>query len=124
MACKKTPAEWKYAIQVLSRSAYEFPGDCDMISSCYEMEEIISAGKLGEVPEMVRNQKLFAKLQFLKLHHLHNLKSIYWSALAFQHLKEMVVYECPMLKKLPLDSNSAKDRRIVVEREKGWWKNL
>ncbi|TXG69203.1 hypothetical protein EZV62_004138 [Acer yangbiense] len=26
MACKKTPAEWKYAIQVLSRSAYEFPG--------------------------------------------------------------------------------------------------
>ncbi|KAK0595004.1 hypothetical protein LWI29_002497 [Acer saccharum] len=95
-----------------------------VISSCYEMEEIISAGKLGEVPEMVRNQKPFARLQFLKLHHLHNLKSIYWSALAFQHLKEMVVYECPMLKKLPLDSNSAKDRRIVVEGEKGWWKNL
>ncbi|TXG69198.1 hypothetical protein EZV62_004133 [Acer yangbiense] len=95
-----------------------------VISSCYEMEEIISAGKLGEVPEMVRNQKPFAKLQFLKLHHLHNLTSIYWSALAFQHLKEMVVYECPMLKKLPLDSNSAKDRRIVVEGEKGWWKNL
>ncbi|KAK2651490.1 hypothetical protein Ddye_011346 [Dipteronia dyeriana] len=95
-----------------------------MISSCYEMEEIISAGKLGEVPEIVRNQKPFAKLQFLKLHHLHNLKSIYWSALPFQHLKEMVVYECPMLKKLPLDSNSAKDRRIVVEGEKGWWKNL
>ncbi|KAL5758136.1 hypothetical protein ACOSP7_020747 [Xanthoceras sorbifolium] len=95
-----------------------------VISSCYEMEEIISARKLSELAETVRNQKPFAKLQYLKLHHLHNLRSIYWSALAFLHLKEMAVYECPMLKKLPLDSNSAKDRRIVVEGEKGWWRNL
>nr|AFM77964.2 NBS-LRR disease resistance protein NBS39 [Dimocarpus longan] len=26
MACKKTPAEWRYAIEVLRRSAHEFPG--------------------------------------------------------------------------------------------------
>lgn len=92
------------------------------ISSCYEMEEIIDAGTV--MTNQIQNQKSFAKLQFLKLHHLHHLRSIYWGTLPFPQLKEMVVYECPLLRKLPLDSNSAKDRRIVIEGEKGWWKNL
>lgn len=89
------------------------------ILNCNKMEEIISAAKLGEVQEIP-----FNKLEFLVLHHVPELKSIYWSALGFQHLKKIIVYGCPKLKRLPLDSTSAKERKIVVKGDENWWNEL
>lgn len=89
------------------------------ILNCNEMEEIISAAKLGEVQEIP-----FNKLEFLELHHVPELKSIYWSALGFQHLKKIIVYGCRKLKRLPLDSTSAKERKIVVKGDENWWNEL
>ncbi|KAH9667195.1 Disease resistance protein SUMM2 [Citrus sinensis] len=63
------------------------------VDSCYALEEIVS-----DVPE-----------------------SIYRKPLPFPHLKEMKVIHCLKLKKLPLDSNRAKERKIVIRgsRESG-----
>ncbi|KAJ0008160.1 hypothetical protein Pint_30022 [Pistacia integerrima] len=94
------------------------------ISSCTGMEEVISVQKLEEVPGLMGNLNPFAKLQSLKLHHLHKLKSIYRDALPFPHMKEMIVYECPVLRKLPLDSRSVKESNFVIEGGKQWWEEL
>ncbi|KAJ9190057.1 hypothetical protein P3X46_001291 [Hevea brasiliensis] len=90
-----------------------------MVSRCFNMEEIICKGKLVE-----GNFNSFGKLEILRLVSLPKLKSIYPIALPFQCLKEIVVDECPKLKKLPLNSNSAKEHRIVIQGWEGWWKNL
>ncbi|TXG69196.1 hypothetical protein EZV62_004131 [Acer yangbiense] len=93
------------------------------VSNCSLMEEIISAREIGQqVLEMMGN--LFGKLESLKLMDLQHLKSIYCNALPFLHLKDMKVHNCPNLKKLPLDSNSTKERKIVIKGEEGWWKEL
>ncbi|ESR40587.1 hypothetical protein CICLE_v10026824mg [Citrus x clementina] len=66
----------------------------------------------------------FQNLQKLDLSHLPALKSIYWKPLPFAHLKEMVVHWCDRLKKLPLDSNSAKERKFVIRGRADWWNRL
>ncbi|KAJ0099547.1 hypothetical protein Patl1_21862 [Pistacia atlantica] len=66
----------------------------------------------------------FQKLRFLSLYCLKNLKSIFGKALPFQHLKDTGVFDCPKLKKLPLDSNIAKEHKIVIKGQKEWWKEL
>ncbi|KAJ4718285.1 NBS-LRR type disease resistance protein [Melia azedarach] len=94
------------------------------VSNCSSMEDIISAETLVEVSEMVRNLNLFAKLELLKLENLENLKSIYWDALPFSHLKEISVIGCPKLLKLPFNSNSAKVHKFLVKGQKSWWDEL
>ncbi|KAH9666787.1 putative disease resistance protein [Citrus sinensis] len=91
---------------------------------CGAMEEIISVGKFAEVPEMMGHISPFENLRLLRLSHLPNLKSIYWKPLPFTHLKEMVVRGCDQLEKLPLDSNSAKERKFVIRGEEDWWNLL
>ena len=49
------------------------------IEKCMQMEVIISARKLGEVPEMMADLNPFAKLQYLGPRVLPKLKSIYWN---------------------------------------------
>ncbi|KAK9229433.1 hypothetical protein WN944_022395 [Citrus x changshan-huyou] len=90
------------------------------IERCYEMDEIISVWKLGEVPGL----NPFAKLQCLRLQDLSNLEKIYWNALSFPDLLELFVSECPKLKKLPLDINSARERKIAIRGEQRWWNEL
>ncbi|KAH9715185.1 putative disease resistance protein [Citrus sinensis] len=80
------------------------------IERCYGMEEIISVWKVEEVPGL----KPFAKLQYLRLQVLRNLKKICLNALPFPNLLELFVSGCPNLKKLPLDYNSAKERKLVI----------
>ncbi|ESR40603.1 hypothetical protein CICLE_v10027593mg [Citrus x clementina] len=92
--------------------------------NCRAMEEIISVGKFAEVPEMMGHISPFENLRSLRLSHLPNLKSIYWKPLPFTHLKEMVVHGCDQLKKLPLDSNSAKERKFVIRGQADWWDRL
>ncbi|XP_031248355.1 disease resistance protein SUMM2-like [Pistacia vera] len=94
------------------------------IHSCDAMKEIINVEKLGEVPGMMSDIIPFQKLQFLLLDCLKNLKSIFGKALPFPHLKEIYVSFCPKLMKLPLDANSAKEHKIVIEGDEEWWKNL
>ncbi|XP_024948800.2 probable disease resistance protein At5g63020 [Citrus sinensis] len=91
------------------------------VHTCANMEEIISPGKISQV----QNLNPFAKLEYLVLENLMNLKSIYWSPLPFPQLMEIRVNGCPILQKLPLDSSSAKDRKIVIRaKQHSWWANL
>ncbi|MFQ6620805.1 hypothetical protein Gotur_002260, partial [Gossypium turneri] len=94
------------------------------ILECQGLEEIISEEKLGEVAELKGNSNLLSKLERLALFHLHKLSTIYCHALPFPQLVEVCIMECPMLKKLPLNSNSAKGQRLIIEGEEGWWKDV
>ncbi|KAG4160732.1 hypothetical protein ERO13_D01G016800v2 [Gossypium hirsutum] len=94
------------------------------ILECQGLEEIISEEKLGEVAELKGNSNLFSKLERLALYHLHKLSTIYCHPLPFPQLLEVCIMECPMLKKLPLNSNSAKGQRLIIEGEEGWWKDV
>ncbi|KAB2095182.1 hypothetical protein ES319_A01G019300v1 [Gossypium barbadense] len=93
------------------------------IAACNGLEEIFSEEKL-EVVELKGNSNLFSKLEILNLYHLQKLKTICHHALPFPLLKEIVIIGCPMLKKLPLNSNSAKGQRLIFEGEEGWWKDV
>ncbi|KAL6334001.1 hypothetical protein AAG906_000052 [Vitis piasezkii] len=93
-----------------------------LITSCDQMQEII--GKRGESAENGENLSPFVKLQVLTLHHLPQLKSIFWKALPFIYLNTIYVDSCPLLKKLPLDANSAKEHRIVISGQTEWWNEL
>ncbi|KAK8350606.1 hypothetical protein V6Z11_A06G222300 [Gossypium hirsutum] len=97
------------------------------ISWCFKMEEILSEGKLGEVADKVEipYPKPFLKLEMLKLCVLPELKSIYWDALPFPFLKHFCVWgDCSKLKKLPLNSDSAKGNSITIEGRKDWWEEV
>ncbi|KAB2043468.1 hypothetical protein ES319_D01G019600v1 [Gossypium barbadense] len=94
------------------------------IDECNGLEEIISEEKLGEVAELKGNLNLFSKLENLYLSRLPKLKTIYHHALPFPQLKQVYIRGCPMLKKLPLNSHSAKGQRLVITGEEGWWKDV
>ncbi|PPR81837.1 hypothetical protein GOBAR_AA38874 [Gossypium barbadense] len=95
-----------------------------MIHDCKSLEEIISEEKLGEVTKSKANTNLFSKLEAFYLFSLPKMKTIYRHALPFPQLEEIIIRKCPMLKKLPLNSNSAKGQRLVIEGEEGWWKDV
>ncbi|TYJ47849.1 hypothetical protein E1A91_A01G020400v1, partial [Gossypium mustelinum] len=95
-----------------------------VIMECKGLKEIISEEKPGEVAELKENSDLFSKLEDLLLEHLPKLETIYDHALPFPQLKKITILGCPMLKKLPLNSNSAKGQRLVIEGEDGWWKDV
>ncbi|XVF74707.1 hypothetical protein PTKIN_Ptkin13bG0133100 [Pterospermum kingtungense] len=94
------------------------------VGSCNNMEEIINERKLTQVGELAETLSLFAKLDSLYLQHLPELKSIYRDTLPLSCLKGIYVVECPKLKKLPLNSNSAKENTIRILGEEKWWKEL
>ncbi|TYI24267.1 hypothetical protein ES332_A06G222000v1 [Gossypium tomentosum] len=93
------------------------------ITGCYEMEEILSEEKLGEVAGVigVSYPKSFLKLETLDLRHLPKLKSIYWDALPFPCLKHILIKYCKELKKLPLNLDSAKGNLLSIKGSKDWW---
>ncbi|KAK9229538.1 hypothetical protein WN944_022501 [Citrus x changshan-huyou] len=94
------------------------------VLGCVAMEEIVSVGKFAAVPEVTANLNPFAKLQNLEFVGVINLKSIYWKPLPFPNLKSMSFLHCHKLKKLPLDSNSARERNIVICGDRKWWEQL
>ncbi|MBA0839871.1 hypothetical protein Goarm_005563, partial [Gossypium armourianum] len=87
------------------------------------MEEILSEGKLGEVAGVIgiSYPKPFLKLETLSLQLLLKLKSIEWDALPFPCFKLIHILKCQELKKLPLNSNSAKGNQLSIEGSKDWW---
>ena len=89
------------------------------IEECDNLEELIGKGaKDGG------NLSPFTKLIPLQLFCLPQLKSLYWNPLPFLHLDRIVVGSCPKLKKLPLNSSSAKQHRCVIRGEEEWWNEL
>ncbi|XVF11231.1 hypothetical protein REPUB_Repub08aG0008500 [Reevesia pubescens] len=94
------------------------------VTGCNKMEQIINERKLSQVAELVETSSLFAKLESLHLLLLPELKSIYLDALPFSCLKYIQVVGCPKLKRLPLNSNSAKENKIRIEGSEEWWKEL
>ncbi|XVF24831.1 hypothetical protein REPUB_Repub13aG0161800 [Reevesia pubescens] len=95
-----------------------------LISRCQDFVEIISHEKLGEVAELAVNLNLFSKLESLLLAELPEMKTIYRDALPFPHLKELIIEECPKLRKLSLNSDSAKGQKILIQGKEEWWKDL
>ncbi|KAK9232206.1 hypothetical protein WN943_022451 [Citrus x changshan-huyou] len=94
------------------------------VNVCFDMEEIISVEKLSGVSEMMGELNLFSELESLTLQNASNLKRIYRGPLPFPQLKQIDIMRCPKLKKLPLNSSSAKGRKIVIYGEKEWWEEL
>ncbi|RVW81712.1 Disease resistance protein RPS5 [Vitis vinifera] len=94
------------------------------IIDCDQMQEVIGTGKCGESAENGENLSPFVKLQVLELDDLPQLKSIFWKALPFIYLNTIYVDSCPLLKKLPLNANSAKGHRIVISGQTEWWNKV
>ncbi|XP_010248049.1 PREDICTED: probable disease resistance protein At1g12280, partial [Nelumbo nucifera] len=64
----------------------------------------------------------FSNLKSIWLYHLPALEDIYPGALPLPCLKEIRLKECPKLKKLPFDSNTAKNDTLMrIEGSKEWW---
>ncbi|KAH9718761.1 hypothetical protein KPL71_022342 [Citrus sinensis] len=95
------------------------------ISNCQRLQEIISMEKLGEISaEVMDNLILFGRLEYLILEGLQNLKSIHSSYLPFPRLKEICVWKCAELKKLPLDCNQGLEQKIIIKGQDRWWNEL
>ncbi|KDP37117.1 hypothetical protein JCGZ_06173 [Jatropha curcas] len=94
------------------------------VACCEKVEEIISVGKLGGVSDTGENGEPFARLQVLILEDLPQLQSIYGMTLSFPLLEKMRILDCPILKKLPLNSGSANGRKVMIEAEEHWWRDL
>ncbi|KAG4212929.1 hypothetical protein ERO13_A01G017700v2 [Gossypium hirsutum] len=95
-----------------------------LINGCKNLEEVISEEKLGEVTKYKANTNLFSKLEVLNLYFLPKMKTIYCHALPFPQLEKIKILGCRMLKKLPLNSNSAKGKRLVIVGREEWWNDL
>ncbi|KAK9232596.1 hypothetical protein WN943_022844 [Citrus x changshan-huyou] len=107
---------WLVFVQNLKELRIEF---------CDEMEEIIGVDKLRDISDIIGSEhNFFAQLEYLTIRWGINLKSVYPNPLPFPKLKKIQVRECPQLKKLPLNSSSAKERRVVIEGAKKWWEEL
>ncbi|KDP37119.1 hypothetical protein JCGZ_06175 [Jatropha curcas] len=94
------------------------------VTACEEMEEIIGIGQLGRTLHAGESLIPFAKLKVLVLEDLPKLKSIYCNALAFPSINKFKVLRCPLLKKLPLNSSSARGSSVVILGEEHWWKDV
>ncbi|RVW76756.1 putative disease resistance protein [Vitis vinifera] len=90
-----------------------------LVHECESMEEVI--GDASGVPE---NLGIFSRLKHLCLYFVPNLRSISRRALSFPSLKTLYVRECPNLRKLPFDSNSARNSLKIIEGKLEWWQGL
>ncbi|KAJ0076184.1 hypothetical protein Patl1_34309 [Pistacia atlantica] len=96
------------------------------VSDCFAMEEIIDISKFGEVQQIMGNLNPFVKVNECSLRILPKLKSIHRNALSFPLLQQMKISECPLLKKIPLDSSRAitNKHEFVIRGDKHWWEGL
>lgn len=94
------------------------------VRDCSEMGKIIDLERFGRMAGAVKEQNAFAKLTDLHLDPLPRLRSIYGNALPFLNLNQILVHDCPALKKLPLNSTSAERCNLIIRRQKEWWNGL
>jgi len=83
------------------------------LTDCPQMKEVISKEKatalLGQT-----SQQPFQNLKVLYLSTLPELESIYWTPLPFPALQLLHISNCPKLRRLPLNFESAKGNRVNV----------
>ena len=89
------------------------------VRNCNSMEELVKGGQDEDV-----GMDLFSNLRYLELSLLLKLESIHNRALPLPSLKFIGIIGCDNLRKLPLNSNSAKDTLIEITGESEWWNNL
>uniref|UniRef100_A0A5B7BNC0 Uncharacterized protein n=1 Tax=Davidia involucrata TaxID=16924 RepID=A0A5B7BNC0_DAVIN len=95
------------------------------VANCNSIEEIVKENDVEIEKEEEENVEgmLFSRLTTLYLMHLPSLKSIYGQVLPFSSLVEIFVDDCPNLRKLPFDSNSAKSIK-KIQGKASWWDGL
>ncbi|KAL5720705.1 mitogen-activated protein kinase kinase [Ranunculus cassubicifolius] len=90
------------------------------VSCCSIITEIIS-----EKDSVACNENTLSSLKSIHLNNLPCLKSIYPTCLRFPFLNEIRVFGCSQLKRLPLNSNNARNNKMqAIEGERYWWNNL
>ncbi|PIA34027.1 hypothetical protein AQUCO_03900137v1 [Aquilegia coerulea] len=97
------------------------------IWDCSSLQDIISSSeKSGGGGYPCDENTTFSNLKNLWLLDLPNLQSIcsHTSALSFPSLETIAVRRCPKLRRLPLDSNSAKYTLKKIEGKAEWWNEL
>ncbi|GMI78054.1 hypothetical protein like AT4G10780 [Hibiscus trionum] len=93
------------------------------IANCEAMEKLIGHGD-ADGAEITDESSVFCNLQTLKLNDLPQLENICSHPLSFVSLREIHVFDCPKLKKLPFHANSAKDKIYNISGQKAWWDGL
>ncbi|CAN8257905.1 unnamed protein product [Cochlearia groenlandica] len=84
-------------------------------------------GPSTEIQEIISREKVFGtmipfkSLRMLILKDLVNLESIYWEPLDFPSLEFIGISECPNLKKLPLNKESAKKNQFRLRVDDKEW---
>ena len=76
------------------------------------------------VKEIEENLEIFSRLLVLRLDSLPSQERIYRRALPFPFLIKIEVQDCPLLKKLPFDSNGARNSLKLISGEERWWESL
>ncbi|KAJ4718190.1 Disease resistance protein [Melia azedarach] len=96
-----------------------------VVETCLVLEEIIACDfeTAAEISEE-GSPKIFTKLRSMQFTSLRNLKSICRQAIQFVSLQSIWVEDCPSLRKLPLNSESAKKNLNVIYGSTEWWEQL
>ncbi|KAF8086877.1 hypothetical protein N665_0609s0008 [Sinapis alba] len=94
------------------------------VEMSFQTEEIISREKVIKIDGREKFTTPFLKLESLSLVFLYAVKSIYWSPLPFPALKNLKIHRCPDLRKLPLDSASAKGCDVVLDAYGEWLRDV
>ncbi|XP_059640078.1 probable disease resistance protein At5g63020 [Cornus florida] len=98
------------------------------IYRCDAMEKVIkdaeNCSSSDDIAGREGSLSVFSRLQRLTLWCLPELKSVYNHPLPFPSLIEVIVADCPKLKKLPFDSNSGKGTLRSIECNREWWNKL
>ncbi|MED6132853.1 hypothetical protein PIB30_022766 [Stylosanthes scabra] len=92
------------------------------VIDCDSMEEVVKEDQ-DEEHELEAIQ-LFLCIRVLNFINLPKLKSIYNRALPFPSLRTIRIGRCDSLRKLPLNSNSAKETLLQIKGDSTWWSNL
>ncbi|RVW28692.1 putative disease resistance protein [Vitis vinifera] len=91
------------------------------VQSCESMKEVIS---IDYVTSSTQHASIFTRLTSLVLGGMPMLESIYQGALLFPSLEIISVINCPRLRRLPIDSNSAAKSLKKIEGDLTWWGRL
>ncbi|KAJ9682726.1 hypothetical protein PVL29_018622 [Vitis rotundifolia] len=91
------------------------------VQSCESMKEVIS---IEYVTSITQHASIFTRLTSLVLGGMPMLESIYQGALLFPSLEIISVINCPRLRRLPIDSNSAAKSLKKIEGDLTWWGRL
>ncbi|XP_065874356.1 probable disease resistance protein At5g63020 [Euphorbia lathyris] len=87
------------------------------IADCETMREVITGDPSG-------NPVTFPKLEVVELEKLPKLEKLGSNALSFPSMKRMKVFDCPMLSNVPLNPEIIKARKIIIEAEEDWLKDV